>query len=425
MWFLLLNGRVDDRQVDGNRVGRITPDGTITEFAIPSQAGSPTNIAVGPDRNIWFTKQSVLGRVTPDGVITEFPVPSGGTGLTAGSDQTSARSAHGQAVVCRVRRQQDRVLEFSVARAGAEESDEQDDSRCVGTGSGAGRGRSVGRAHDDSARGRPHNNDSNDKSVVQRRVNCHWRRGHLRAVQVVEGWPKDLSTLPGHEKWTYGGARGVFAESPNRVYLLGGGELPNLPRPQARQLTEIGPNVQFPIAGLPWRNANTATPPGNGGVGSGSREGHGGLERRVAALPRARRRRSLGTLPHRRRRAREHHRRVDAVGQDVQASARGLRQPVRRTEARVGGRRSHARDLQVYPRRESSCVQTIGTPNVPGADATHFNRPTFMAWLPDGSFYVATGTTVRASRSSTRTASSCSTSAWPASEPGRKRGPGI
>ena len=44
--------------------------------------------------------------------------------------------------------------------------------------------------------------------------------------EVVAGWPKDLSTLPGHEKWTYGGARGVFAESPNRVYLLGGGELP-------------------------------------------------------------------------------------------------------------------------------------------------------------------------------------------------------
>ena len=36
-------------------------------------------------------------------------------------------------------------------------------------------------------------------------------------------------------------------------------------------------------------------------------------------------------------------------------------------------------------------LQTIGTPNVPGADATHFNRPTFIAWLPDGSFYVADG----------------------------------
>jgi hypothetical protein len=57
--------------------------------------------------------------------------------------------------------------------------------------------------------------------------------------EVVEGWPKDLSTLPGHEKWTYGGARGVFAENPNRVFLLGGGELPNIPRPPVRLLPEI------------------------------------------------------------------------------------------------------------------------------------------------------------------------------------------
>src|SRR6188474_1128765 len=85
--------------------------------------------------------------------------------------------------------------------------------------------------------------------------------------EVVPGWPKDLSTLPGHEKWTFGGARGIFAESPNRVYLLGGGELPNIPRPQTKLFPDIGPNVQFPLAGLPWRNANTATPPGAGGSG--------------------------------------------------------------------------------------------------------------------------------------------------------------
>src|SRR5215831_3131662 len=71
--------------------------------------------------------------------------------------------------------------------------------------------------------------------------------------EVVQGWPKDLTTLPGHEKWTYGGARGIFAESPNRVFLLGGGELPNISRPQTRLFPEIGPNVQFPLAGLPWR----------------------------------------------------------------------------------------------------------------------------------------------------------------------------
>ena len=47
-------------------------------------------IAVGPDRNIWFTKGAIVGRVTPDGMMTEFPLPpttGGGTGLTAGSDR--------------------------------------------------------------------------------------------------------------------------------------------------------------------------------------------------------------------------------------------------------------------------------------------------------------------------------------------------
>src|SRR6202521_4436097 len=83
--------------------------------------------------------------------------------------------------------------------------------------------------------------------------------------EVQQGWPKDLSTLPGHENWTYGGARGIFAESPNRVFLLGGGELPNMKRPPTRLLTDVGPNVQFPVPGLPWRNANTASPPGAGG----------------------------------------------------------------------------------------------------------------------------------------------------------------
>jgi virginiamycin B lyase len=81
---------MDGRAPDGNRVGRITMSGAVTEFPIPSQTGSPINIAVGPDRNIWFTKGSTLGRVTPEGVITEFPLGegnTGATGLTAGSDR--------------------------------------------------------------------------------------------------------------------------------------------------------------------------------------------------------------------------------------------------------------------------------------------------------------------------------------------------
>ena len=38
--------------------------------------------------------------------------------------------------------------------------------------------------------------------------------------EVVQGWPKDLSTTPGNEGWTFGAGQGVFAESPDRVYYI-------------------------------------------------------------------------------------------------------------------------------------------------------------------------------------------------------------
>ena len=89
MWFVELANGVDGQVTDGNRVGRITMRGEITEFALPNREGSPINIAVGPDRNVWYTKGGVLGRVTPEGVITELPAGEGAraVGLSAGSDR--------------------------------------------------------------------------------------------------------------------------------------------------------------------------------------------------------------------------------------------------------------------------------------------------------------------------------------------------
>ncbi len=51
----------------------------------------------------------------------------------------------------------------------------------------------------------------------------------------------------------------------------------------------------------------------------------------------------------------------------------------------------HMHAIYKFTNDGKQLVQTIGTPTVPGADATHFNRPTFMAWDPDGNFYVADG----------------------------------
>src|SRR3972149_1520651 len=78
---------------------------------------------------------------------------------------------------------------------------------------------------------------------------------------VAKDWPKPLSGLPGNEKWTWGSAEGIFAESPNRVFILQRGQLPNIPRPRPIRLPQLGPNVEFPIARLPWRDATSTSPP--------------------------------------------------------------------------------------------------------------------------------------------------------------------
>jgi streptogramin lyase len=72
------DGNVWFTEEAGNRIGRITPGGTITEFPIPSANSQPVAIVTGPDGNLWFAEQdtTALGRITASGAITEFPLPS-------------------------------------------------------------------------------------------------------------------------------------------------------------------------------------------------------------------------------------------------------------------------------------------------------------------------------------------------------------
>src|SRR5215469_4994318 len=88
------------------------------------------------------------------------------------------------------------------------------------------------------------------------------------AYDVVKGWPKDISTLPGNDKWTYGAGQSVYAESPDRIFMLFRGELPNIKRPRTKLLPEFGSSISFPIGRLPWRDATVAALPGGGAAGS-------------------------------------------------------------------------------------------------------------------------------------------------------------
>src|SRR5579883_962393 len=60
-----------------NQIGRMTLAGAVTEFAVPTD-GAPTDITVGPDGNLWFTENegSQIGRITPAGTIMMFPLPT-------------------------------------------------------------------------------------------------------------------------------------------------------------------------------------------------------------------------------------------------------------------------------------------------------------------------------------------------------------
>src|SRR5262249_18400639 len=78
-------------------IGRITPDGQVTEFTLPDQLSQAVALTAGPDGNVWFTANiypsgEVVGRITPAGQITEFrisvPAAVSGSvgGITAGPD---------------------------------------------------------------------------------------------------------------------------------------------------------------------------------------------------------------------------------------------------------------------------------------------------------------------------------------------------
>jgi streptogramin lyase len=75
-------------------IGKMTPSGAITWYALPSPVRYCAAITAGPDGNVWFTETdansvSRVGRITPGGILTEFTTPttnSGPGGIVAGPD---------------------------------------------------------------------------------------------------------------------------------------------------------------------------------------------------------------------------------------------------------------------------------------------------------------------------------------------------
>lgn len=202
--------------------------------------------------------------------------------------------------------------------------------------------------------------------------------------EVVPNWPKPISSLPGNEKWTWGAGQGVFAESPNRVFILQRGELPNIQRPKSAKLPQLGPSIEFPIGRLPWRDATSASPPGalfgpDGKTpGDDLDVGKPGVDYQWSHIINV----------------------VDANGnfiEDWSQWDKMFRRPHSVFESPYDPEKNvwivddYRHAIFKFSNDGKRLLQTIGTVNEPGQDDKHFYRPTFMAWLPDGTFFVGDG----------------------------------
>jgi DNA-binding beta-propeller fold protein YncE len=204
---------------------------------------------------------------------------------------------------------------------------------------------------------------------------------------VVPNWPKPLSTLPGHENWTWGSVQGVFAESPNRVYVVQRGELPQVKRPAARALPDFGPSLSFPVGGAPLRNASqgpASSPPGAGGPGADPDDpaqawrGRMGIDARWEHLLLVFN--AAGDIV-------EQWTQWDSLFKRPHSVYVNPYDP----EKHVWVVDDHSHAVFKFSNDGKRLVQTLGTPGKAGSDGAHFNRPTFLAWLPDSTLFVADG----------------------------------
>lgn len=197
--------------------------------------------------------------------------------------------------------------------------------------------------------------------------------------EVVKDWPRPLSELPGHEKWTWGAMPAVFAQNPNRIFVGMRGEIPKLQRPASIAVPQFGPGLAFPIGSLPFRNAST------GPVGS-LPEGEGKITWTGKVGVDARWEHSLFVL--------------NADGKIIEAWTQWdaliklphmvLINPYD-PEKHVWVVDDMRNQIFEFTNDGEKLVLTLGEKDVPGDDDKHFARPTDITWLPDGTMFVSDG----------------------------------
>jgi hypothetical protein len=170
---------------------------------------------------------------------------------------------------------------------------------------------------------------------------------------VVRGWHKPFAQ-PG---FAFGGNSGVFAESPNRIFIAQRGEarLPNPVPPEFKGYAgSIGINVLSATDRRVWQNCLYTV------------DGDGNVKERWTQWDKL------------------------CEGADGPGPHRVRISPYD-PERRVWVINETFHQIYVFSNDGSKLVKTLGEKNVPGKDGTHFAKPQDVAFLPDGRILVADG----------------------------------
>ncbi len=173
------------------------------------------------------------------------------------------------------------------------------------------------------------------------------------AYDVVPGW---LQPLPGHEGWVPGPVVAVFAESPDRVFVIQRGELP------------------IPEGVKPGPGALYASP------------GRGTATSQISKV----RREHYILVANRDGKIVETWTQWDKLW-DGSRGPHHIKINPYDPEKHVWIIDDDLQQVLKFTNDGKQLVMTIGERLVAGNDSSHFGRPTDIAWLPDGTFFVTDG----------------------------------